>query len=94
LILVNRNYQLDRDALEAALRTGGFGYIGMMGSKRKVNRVYDELKHRGMEDFGQVHAPIGLQIGADSPEEIAVSVMAEVLAVLRGQSGKPMRMGS
>jgi xanthine dehydrogenase accessory factor len=92
LILVNRNYQLDRDALEAALRTGGFGYIGMMGSKRKVNRVYDELKLRGMEDFEQVHAPIGLQIGADSPEEIAVSVMAEVLAVLRGKTGKSMRM--
>jgi xanthine dehydrogenase accessory factor len=45
-----------------------------------------------MEDFEQVHAPIGLQIGADSPEEIAVSVMAEVLAVLRGKSGKSLRM--
>jgi xanthine dehydrogenase accessory factor len=93
LILVNRNYQLDRDALEAALKTGGFGYIGMMGSKRKVHRVYDELRQRGMEPkvFEQVHAPIGLEIGADSPEEIAVSVMAEVLAVLRGRSGESMR---
>jgi xanthine dehydrogenase accessory factor len=92
LILVNRNYQLDRDALEAALKTGGFGYIGMMGSKRKVHRVYDELKLRGMDPAGfeSVHAPIGLQIGADSPEEIAVSVIAEVLAVLRGESGKSM----
>jgi xanthine dehydrogenase accessory factor len=94
LILVNRNYQLDRDALEAALKTGGFGYLGMMGSKRKVHRVYDELTHRGMDPkaFGQVYAPIGLEIGADSPEEIAVSVVAEVLAVLRGQTGKSMRM--
>ena len=94
LILVNRNYQLDRDALEVALKTGGFGYLGMMGSKRKVHRIYDELTHRGMDPkvFGQVHAPIGLEIGADSPEEIAVSVIAEILAVLRGQSGKPMRM--
>ena len=96
LVLVNRNYQLDRDALEAALNTGGFGYLGMMGSKRKVHRVYDELTHRGLDPkvFGQVHAPIGLEIGADSPEEIAVSVIAEVLAVLRGQTGKSMRMGS
>ena len=92
LILVNRNYQLDRDTLEAALRAGGFGYIGMMGSKRKVNRVYDELRDRGVEDFEQVHAPIGLQIGADSPEEIAVSVLAEVLAVLRGKTGKSMKV--
>ena len=93
LILVNRNYQLDRDALEAALKTGGFGYIGMMGSKRKVHRVYDELRHRGMDPhvFERVHAPIGLEIGADSPEEIAVSVVAEILTVLRGQTGKSMK---
>jgi xanthine dehydrogenase accessory factor len=92
LILVNRNYQLDRDALEAALRTASFGYVGMMGSKRKVRRVYDELIDRGIDPklFEQVHAPIGLEIGADSPEEIAVSVIAEVLAVLRGQSGRRM----
>jgi xanthine dehydrogenase accessory factor len=92
LILVNRNYQLDRDALAAALQTGGFGYIGMMGSKRKIRRVYDELKSRGTDpkEFERVHAPIGLEIGADSPQEIAVSVMAEVIAVLRGQSGRSM----
>jgi xanthine dehydrogenase accessory factor len=95
LILVNRNYQLDRDALEAALKAGGCGYIGMMGSKRKVRRVYDELKQRGMDPqaFARVHAPIGLEIGADSPEEIAVSVIAEVLAVLRGRSGESIRIG-
>lgn len=95
LILVNRNYQLDRDALEAALKTGGFGYIGMMGSKRKVHRVYEEVGLRGIDPkaFEQVHAPIGLDIGADSPEEIAISVIAEILAVLRGQSGKSMKMG-
>jgi xanthine dehydrogenase accessory factor len=94
LILVNRKYELDRDALEAALKGRGFGYIGMMGSKRKVRRVYDELKLRGIDpaDFELVHAPIGLDIGADSPEEIAISVMAEILAVLRGQSGESMRV--
>jgi xanthine dehydrogenase accessory factor len=94
LILVNRNYQLDRDALEAALKTRGFGYIGMMGSKRKVHRVYDELRDRGIDsaDLKLVHAPIGLEIGADSPEEIAVSVMAEVLATLRGGSAESMKM--
>jgi xanthine dehydrogenase accessory factor len=94
LILVNRNYQLDRDALQAALKAEGFGYIGMMGSKRKVRRVYEELKLQGIDstDLERVHAPIGFDIGADSPEEIAISVMAEVLAALRGQSGKSMRL--
>jgi xanthine dehydrogenase accessory factor len=93
LILVNRNYQLDRDALAAALLTQGLGYIGMMGSKRKVRRVYDELSAQGVDpkSFERVHAPIGLEIGADSPEEIAVSIVAEVLSVLRGQSGESMR---
>ena len=85
IILVNRGYQLDRDALEAALRKTGFGYLGMMGSNRKVLRVYDELKQRGIDPaaFERVHAPIGLDIGADSPEEIAISVLAEILAALR-----------
>lgn len=91
IILVNRGYQLDRDALEAALAKTGFGYLGMMGSRRKVLRVYDELKQRGIDPaaFERVRAPIGLDIGADSPEEIAISVLAEILAVLRHRSGRP-----
>jgi xanthine dehydrogenase accessory factor len=93
IILVNRNYQLDRDALEAALGRTGFGYLGMMGSRRKVLRVYDELKQRGIDPraFERVHAPIGLDIGADSPEEIAISVLAEILAALRHRSGRPFQ---
>jgi xanthine dehydrogenase accessory factor len=94
IILVNRGYQLDRDALEAALRKTGFGYLGMMGSNRKVLRVYDELKQRGIDPaaFERVHAPIGLDIGADSPEEIAISVLAEILAALRHRSGRPFQL--
>ena len=65
------------------------GYIGMIGSARKVRRVFDELRAGGISDaaLATVHAPIGLDIGADSPVEIAVSVVAEVLQVLRRRAG-------
>jgi len=92
LVLVSRNYQNDREALAAALEMTGFGYIGMIGSKRKVMHVFDELVARGFsrEALAEVRAPIGIDIGADSPAEIAVSVMAEVLMVLRRANGRPL----
>lgn len=95
LVLVNRNFELDRDALEAALRVGGMGYLGMIGSRRKVRRVFEELGARGVEParLDRVFAPIGLDVAADAPAEIAVSVMAEMLAVLRDRSGRPLREG-
>ena len=93
LVLVSRNYHIDREALAAALETGGMGYIGMIGSKKKVMQVFDELAARGFtrEALTEVRAPIGIDIGADSPAEIAVSVMAEVFMVSRGTSGRPLR---
>ena len=96
ILLVNRNYVLDRETLKAVLETSGYGYVGMIGSKRKVLKVYDELRDLGVkpESLSRVHAPIGIDIGADSPEEIAISVMAEVLAVLRKRTGKSMRLAA
>ncbi|MEO6846549.1 MAG: XdhC family protein [Chthoniobacterales bacterium] len=93
LVLVSRNYHLDREALAAALEKGGGGYLGMIGSKKKVMNVFDELAQRGVsrEALQEVRAPIGLDIGADSPAEIAVSVMAEVFMVLRDASGRSLR---
>jgi xanthine dehydrogenase accessory factor len=92
LVLVGRNYHIDREALAAALETGGIGYIGMIGSRKKVLAVFDELAPRGFsrEAFSEVRAPIGLNIDADSPAEIAVSVLAEVIMVLRGADGRPL----
>lgn len=94
IVMVSRNYELDREALAAALDTEGAGYIGMIGSKRKVQRVFDELRERGVDSkkFEKVYAPLGLDIGADAPAEIAVSVLAEVLAVLRGKSASHLKM--
>ena len=94
LVIVSRHYDIDRAALAAALQKGGMGYIGMIGSRRKVLQVYDQLKADGItaEQLATVYAPLGLDIGSDSPAEIAVSVLAEILMVLRGKSGLPLRL--
>jgi xanthine dehydrogenase accessory factor len=93
IIMVSRNYEIDREALGAALQTTGAGYIGMIGSSRKIEQVFAALRERGLseEKLAQVYAPLGFDIGADSPAEIAVSVIGEVLAVLRGRSGKHLK---
>jgi xanthine dehydrogenase accessory factor len=95
LVLVSRNFEIDREALAAALTHPGAGYIGMIGSTRKVRRVFDDLRARGFGEaaLAQVFAPIGLDLGADSPAEIAVSIFAEILSVLRGKSGCHLRGG-
>jgi xanthine dehydrogenase accessory factor len=92
LVLLSRNHELDREALYAALRTGGIGYLGMIGSRRKVRQVFEDLTARGVsaEQLARVFAPIGLDVGADTPAEIAVSVMAEMLAVLRERNGRSL----
>jgi xanthine dehydrogenase accessory factor len=94
LVMVSRNHEIDLEALAAAVEQTGAGYIGMIGSKRKVRRVFDQLKERGVpeEKLSRVYAPLGLDIGADSPAEIAVSTIAEILAVLRQCSAKNMRL--
>lgn len=94
LVIVSRHYDIDREALAAALRKGGLGYIGMIGSRRKVLQVFDELKAEGFNDheLSAVRAPIGLDIGSDSPTEIAVSILAEILMVLRGKSGQSLKL--
>jgi len=94
IVIVSRHYDIDREALAAALRKGGTGYIGMIGSRRKVLQVYDQLKAEGFsaEQLAAVYAPIGLDIGSDSPAEIAVSIVAEMLMILRGKSGRPLKL--
>lgn len=93
VVLVSRNHELDREGLAAALRVSQLGYLGMIGSRRKVRHVYDALREQGFDDaaLGRVYAPLGLDLGADSPAEIAVSVVAEIMKVLRGRSGDHLR---
>lgn len=84
LVIVTRGHKDDMRVLEWAIGTSA-RYIGMIGSKRKVISVYKALEKQGipMKKFAQVHAPVGLEIGALTPEEIAVSVTAELIAIRR-----------
>lgn len=93
LALVSRSFPIDRDCLLAALRRGGMGYLGMMGSGRKVRMAFDEMKAAGVpaERLAGVHAPLGLDVHAETPAEIAVSVMAQIFQVMRGAPGGHLR---
>ncbi|MCL4524345.1 MAG: XdhC family protein [Acidobacteria bacterium] len=85
LVIVTRGHRDDLRVLGWAVKTDA-RYIGMIGSKRKVLSVYKALEAEGIapEKFERVHAPVGLEIGALTPEEIAVSIAAELIAIRRG----------
>lgn len=85
IFIATRCHDLDGRVLKWAVGTEA-GYIGMIGSKRKVTTVYARLQSEGVPAtaFERVHAPVGLDIAAETPEEIAVSVLAEVIAWRRG----------
>ena len=85
IIIVTRGHRGDLTVLRQAL-TKTCAYIGMIGSRRKNQLLYDELRSEGVseEDIARVHAPIGLEIGSETPEEIGVSIAAEVIQVRAG----------
>jgi xanthine dehydrogenase accessory factor len=87
LVIVTRGHKDDMRVLDWAVATEA-RYIGMIGSKRKVISVYKALEREGrtLENFERVHAPVGLEIGALTPEEIAVSIVAELIAVHRNSA--------
>ena len=88
LVIVTRGHRDDMRVLRWAVTTPA-RYIAMIGSKRKTIAVVKELEKEGLprEAFERVHAPMGLDIGAITPEEIAVSVVAEMVAVRRAPGG-------
>lgn len=91
--LVTRSYTYDLTALQHLLqRPTPCHYIGMIGSEKRVQQVYQALEAAGIADqtLGTIHAPIGLDIGALTPEEIAVSIGAELILVRRGGTGRSL----
>ncbi|HEY9616621.1 MAG TPA: XdhC/CoxI family protein [Microcoleaceae cyanobacterium] len=91
IALVTRSYQYDLETLEAIFnRCLPYQYIGMIGSKRRVQYVYQVLKEHGIaaSQLTSIHAPIGLEIGALTPEEIAVSIAAELIQIRRIGTGQ------
>lgn len=88
IVIVTRGHRHDTVCLRQALTTGA-GYIGMIGSQRRIRALMGQLEEEGYpsEKLAKIHAPIGLDIGAETPEEIAVSVMAEITKSRRGGTG-------
>ena len=88
IAIVTRGHKQDEDCLRAALASNA-DYIGMIGSKRRTNIVLDKLRAEGFaeEQLRKVRAPIGLDIGAISPEEVALAILAEIVAERRGGVG-------
>ncbi len=89
--IVTRGHKQDEDCLRAVIAAAP-DYIGMIGSKRRTNFVLDKLRAEGApeNELKKVRAPIGLDIGAVSPEEVALAILAEVVAQRRGGSGAPL----
>lgn len=88
LIVITRGHLFDGEALMASLKTSA-GYIGMIGSKRKRRQIYEKLEQLGFtksELENRVHSPIGLEIAAETPEEIAVSILAQCIAHRRAKN--------
>ncbi len=87
VVLLTHDPKLDDPALEAALRADCF-YIGALGSTRTHAKRMERMKQAGLsaDDIARIHGPIGLDLGAADPAEIAVSIIAEMTAVLRGKT--------
>ncbi len=94
VIVATRGHKLDDIALLEAARSRA-GYIGLLGSKRKAMLIYRDLVRQGIpiERIAEVRAPVGLDLGGRTPEEIAISIVSEMLAERYERRGGPMTMG-
>jgi xanthine dehydrogenase accessory factor len=92
LVLTTRGVPIDVEGLPSVLATSA-AYIGVIGSRRRWETSAKELREKGVPeaDLARVTSPMGLEIQAETPEEIAVSVLGEIIALRRGGSGEPMR---
>lgn len=93
VVLVTRGHRHDQDCLRQLVGRD-LAYVGMIGSRRRIRAVFDELLAEGVDGawLERVHAPIGLDIGAQSPEEIAVCILAEMVMIRRGGSGRSLKL--
>ncbi len=93
VVVATRGHQFDDAAVSGALKTPA-SYVGLLGSKRKTILIFEELIRNGFdpEELRRINAPIGLDIGGRTPEEIAISVMSEIIAFRLGGSGESMKL--
>ncbi len=92
-VLIITEHRYDTEALRAALSTRA-RYIGMIGSKNRVNTAYKDMLKEGFpaDKLFETYAPVGIDIGAETPEEISISIMAEIIKVRRGGSSQHLRL--
>jgi xanthine dehydrogenase accessory factor len=93
-VLMTHNYNYDMAMLNELIKRNVV-YVGMLGPKKKSDRILNELKENGLiiteQQLSMIYGPVGLEIGAETPEEIALSVLAEIKAVLAGKQGQSLR---
>ncbi|ACM05520.1 MULTISPECIES: XdhC family protein [Thermomicrobium] len=92
IVILAHDEKFEDPALHVALRSRA-GYIGAIGSRKTSQQRLERLRRAGFseEQLARIHAPIGIDIGAKTPGEIAVSILAEIIAVRRGRIGQPLR---
>jgi xanthine dehydrogenase accessory factor len=95
LVVLSHDAGVDTPALAAALR-GGAGYVGALGSRHTQAGRRERLAARGLslEELARIHGPVGLDLGARSPEEVALAICAEILAVRRGRAASSLKDGT
>ena len=90
-VVMSHNYSYDLSVLKQLLRTN-ISFIGLMGSQKRTEKIFAELALRKYDiDDHRIHAPVGLDIGAETAEEIAFSIIGEILASFTGSSGKSLK---
>ena len=92
VVLLSHDYKYDLPVLKAVLASDA-AYVGMLGSRRRGKALLDFLASKGIpaEQLSRVRIPVGLDLGGNTPEEIALSVLSEAVAVYHGRAGGPMR---
>jgi xanthine/CO dehydrogenase XdhC/CoxF family maturation factor len=94
-VLMSHNYNYDLAVLKLLLTEDQIPYIGILGPLKKYERMQNDLESEGIElseeNMNKIHAPIGLEIGAETPAEIGLSILAEIQSVLTGTCAKPLK---
>lgn len=89
-VLMSHNYEYDRDVLKKLIKTEA-PYIGILGPRKRFDKMHHEFAEAGItlsdSDFQRIHSPIGLDIGAEAPDEIAISIIAEIQSKFANRSG-------
>jgi xanthine/CO dehydrogenase XdhC/CoxF family maturation factor len=94
VVIMNHHYETDAELLGLML-TQPLAYLGMLGPRKRTARILDELRERGAvfteEQLEKLHAPAGLDLGSENPEQIALCILAEIQAEMNGRSGANLR---